>query len=280
MVGCTLRCQHLFSFLMSNAEPNKKVMRFKISTPFIYLLHSSNPSRSLTVHNKVSKEDDGNENVKKQQVYVRKTKLGTCRDHACLYISLSSSVVLISSFLEDQNTRRFPTFFKTQIQFFKLNYIIIHYYLTNRTTRMKSDEILKQCGFTFQETFSPPESASLLKLLNTITSHKPLELKTIRRHMMVVSFLERRQSNRSTNANVLNIRCAFRVSIKDKNNWQVPSDTRENSFQIQETRLTFFFIADFQILTQPICGPLLSEYSGFHSFGHCIGITMKRFAFG
>lgn len=280
MVGRTLRCQHLFSFLMSNAEPNKKVTRFKISTPFIYLLHSSNPSRSLTVHNKVSKEDDGNENVKKQQVYVRKTKLGTCRDHACLYISLPSWVVLISSFLEDQNTRRFPTFFKTQIQFFKLNYIIIHYYLTNRTTRMKSDEILKQRGFTFQETFSPPESASLLKLLNTITSHKPLELKTIRRHMMVVSFLERRQSNRSTNANVLNIRCAFRVSIKDKNNWQVPSDTRENSFQIQETRLTFFFIADFQILTQPICGPLLSEYSGFHSVGHCIRITMKRFAFG
>ena len=40
MVGRTLRCQHLFSFLMSNAEPNKKVMRNKISIPFIYLQHS------------------------------------------------------------------------------------------------------------------------------------------------------------------------------------------------------------------------------------------------
>ena len=40
MVGRTLRCQHLFSFLMSKAEPNKKVMRIKISIPFIYLQHS------------------------------------------------------------------------------------------------------------------------------------------------------------------------------------------------------------------------------------------------
>ena len=48
--------------------------------------------------------------------------------------------------------------------------------------------------------------------------------------MMVASFLERRLSGRSANANISNIRCAFRVSIKDKNNWQVPSDTGEDSF--------------------------------------------------
>ena len=66
--------------------------------------------------------------------------------------------------------------------------------------------------------------------------------------MMVASFLERRLSGRSANANISNIRCAFRVSIKDKNNWQVPSDRGKLILDLGHA-LNVFFIANFQILT-------------------------------
>ena len=243
MVGRTLRCQHLFSFLMSNAEPNKKVMRNKISIPFIYLLHSPH-----CMHNRELKQRRRRQLERQETIGLRQQNKTWHVLGSRLFVHFFAVVDCTNfTLLKDQRTRqRFSTFLKTQIQSFKLNYIIIHYYLTNRTTRMKSDEILKQREFTFQETFSTPVSASLLKLPNTITSHEPLESKTIRRHMMVVSFLERRLSGRSANTNVLNIRCAFRVSIKNKNNWQVPSDTKENSFQIQETRLSFFSLQIFK----------------------------------